>query len=123
MSGKAFDDLIRSTKSTEVIGERAMTAVRVAFPDQALDHWTFGLEQLVEAKIGSGTIINFATASAAVARAHGPDLALTTVPVALSIARLSGARAASDFFSASAKAAVRLKEHTAFRTWLRVALT
>ena len=119
MSGKAFDDLIRSTKSTEVIGERAMTAVRVAFPDQALDHWTFGLEQLVEAKIGSGTIINFATASAAVARAHGPDLALTTVPVALSIARLSGARAASDFFSASAKAAVRLKEHTAFRTWLR----
>jgi fructose-specific component phosphotransferase system IIB-like protein len=93
--------------------------VRAVFVGQAFDGWMTALEQLVGAGLGAGAMINFATASTAAARAHGPDLALAAVPVALSIARVSGQRAATAFFAAAATAAARLKEHTAFRTWLR----
>jgi nitric oxide reductase NorD protein len=121
MAGSAFDSLLKSAHTTEVIGARAMGAVREAFAGHALDQWTEGLGKLVEAGLGPGALINFATASPQVARSHGHDLAQALVPAALSIARAAGPRSATAFLAAAAKAAGLLREHSAFRAWLRTA--
>lgn len=119
MSSRPFDDFLRSTRSVEVLGEHTFSAVRAAFPGSAFDAWMTALEQLVGASMGPGTIISFATASLAVARAYGTDLACATVPAALSISRAAGPQSAAPFFTSALKAAERLKEPTAFRAWLR----
>lgn len=119
MSDEIFEKILGSARAVEALGSNAFASVRSVFTGPAFDAWILGLEQLVGAGLGPGALVNFVAGSVAAARAHGPDLALATVPVALSIARISGAPAATAFFGATAKAAERIKEHTSFRTWLR----
>ena len=119
MPNRPFEHLLRSTRSVEVLGEHTFAAVRAAFPGSAFDSWMMGLEQLVAAGAGPGAIINFASASLAIARTYGTDVACAIVTPAISISRASGLQSLAVFFNAALKAAERLKEPTAYRAWLR----
>lgn len=119
MSEDIIQALLRSTRTTEIIGARTMESVRAAFRGEALEKWISGLECIVAARLGSGAAINFAVGSVAAADSHGAEIALSIVPAGLSVAKSAGPRAGSLFFMAVREASGRLREHGAFRAWLR----
>ncbi|MGE3873734.1 MAG: nitric oxide reductase activation protein NorD [Parvibaculaceae bacterium] len=119
MSGGLIDDLLKSARYARMIDGRTWDAVRSAFPDSVFDQWSDGLGRIAAAIDSAEAGAQFARGSAAVASAHGADLALATAPMAIAIAKTAGLGAASVFLAALPGAAELYKDHLAFRTWLR----
>jgi nitric oxide reductase NorD protein len=117
--GGLIDDLLKSAHYARMIDSRTWDIVRNAFPDPVFDQWSDSLSRIATAIDDPQATAQFARGSAAVARAHGTDLALATVPIAIGIAKAAGTGAAAIYLTALAKAAGLFKDHSAFRTWLR----
>jgi len=119
MTNSFVDGLLKSAQYAEAIDARTWAAVKRAFRDRAFDRWTDGLDRIATATRDSAAPVHFANGSTAVAEAHGIDLALATVPVALAIGKSAGPRAATVFLSSLSGVAAALKDHSPFRVWLR----
>lgn len=119
MTARVVESLRNGERLTEVIGSGAMGTVREAFDGEGFERWQSGLVQLVDAGLSSGALITFALATPVIVRHHGSELALAAVSTGLATARAAGPRAATTFFAAAGTAAGLLKEHSAFRAWLR----
>jgi nitric oxide reductase NorD protein len=119
MEISAVNNLASSAKYFESIGAKSWTAVKLAFPDAALDRWVHGLDQITSAVSEPWVALKFAISSVAVAQAHGVETALITVPTAVAITKSTGSRATSVFFDALPKLSDALKDNASVRTWLR----
>lgn len=117
--GGLIDDLLKSAHYARMIDSRTWDMVRKAFPESAFDPWSDSLARIVAAIDDPQVPAQFARGSATVASAHGSDLALASVPVAIGIAKTAGVGAAVIFLTALTKAAGLFKDHASFRTWLR----
>ncbi len=116
MEISAVNNLASSAKYFESIGAKSGTAVKLAFPDAALNRWVHGLDQITSAISEPWVALKFAISSVAVAQAHGVEMALTTVPTALAITKSAGSRATSVFFDTLPKLSDALKDHASVRT-------
>lgn len=119
MSDSLIDGLLNSARRTRTIDDRTWAEVKQAFPEAVFEKWIDGVEKIASATDDSAASPAFAQGSVAVARTHGADLALATAPTAIGIAKAAGADAAVLFLGVLPAVAAVLKEHSAFRVWLR----
>lgn len=112
--------LMDRSRISGLIGPTAWSTVQRVFPGPAFERWIDVMEGLIAGGLGSTTVLNFVQATPSVARLIGIEAALAVGNTASRVAALAGSQAAATLIAASAHAAARATDETAFRTWLDV---
>lgn len=112
--------LLDRSRISGLIGPSSWSTVQRGFPGLAFERWVDVMERLIDAGLGSATVLNFVQASPSVARLMGIEAALAVGETASQVAASAGSQAATGLIAASAHAAGQAADEAAFRTWLEV---
>ena len=119
MPDEAILKLFQKYQISEVISNNALINVRHVFLNENHDRWLIDLEKIIQAKIGNGSLMNYAISSVMVANSVGLNLTELCVPLSTLISKKVGTNAANQFLIAMGKAAESIREQLGFKVWLQ----